>query len=230
MNLSVSIIIPVLNEEKFVGRAVETASAAGACEVIVVDGGSQDETVAVAKTLDCKLITSEPGRARQQNAGADLAKGDVLLFQHADTSLSEDSVFQIRKLLSDENVLAGGFRQQIDAQGWLFRLLEKGNARRISRRGLPFGDQGIFIRRETFFQLGGFPDVPLMEDVLLMKKVRKLAKPQLLPGPLGVSARRWRRHGVIPQTIRNHLLRAAHRCRVSPEFLARFYPRHDDSS
>lgn len=230
MNLSVSIIIPVLNEEKFVGRAVETASATGAFEVIVVDGGSRDETVAIANNLDCKLVNSEPGRARQQNAGADLAKGDVLLFQHADTLLSEDSVTQIKELLADENVLAGGFRQQIDAEGWMFRLLEKGNARRISRRGLPFGDQGIFIRRDTFVQLGGFPDVPLMEDVLLMKKVRKLAKPRLLPGPLGVSARRWRRHGVVSQTIRNHLLRAAHCCGVSEEYLARFYRRHDNSA
>jgi rSAM/selenodomain-associated transferase 2 len=173
------------------------------------------------------LIESERGRAKQQNAGANLASGEVLLFQHADTLLCQTSISQIRQLLSDTDVLAGAFWQHIDAQGWLYRLLEIGNAKRIRRHGLPFGDQGIFIRRTTFLELGGFPDVPLMEDLLLMKKVRKLAKPRLLPGPILVNARRWQRHGVVRQTLRNHMLRLAHGCGASPESLARFYRRHD---
>lgn len=225
--MNVSVVIPVLNEEELLGNAIETAWLAGAFEVIVVDGGSRDNSIPVAKSLKCKLLTSEPGRAKQQNAGAEMATGDVLLFQHADTSLGKDVVAQIKQLLSDGSILAGGFQQQIEAEGRLFRLLEKGNARRIRRNGIPFGDQGIFIRRDTFFQLGTFPDVPLMEDLILMKKVRQIAKPQILPGPICVSARRWQRHGVIAQTVRNHLLRAAHCLGASPNFLARFYRRHD---
>jgi rSAM/selenodomain-associated transferase 2 len=225
--VNISVIIPALNEASFIERAIETAWAAGAFEVIVVEGGSQDNTLALANAAKCRLLDSEPGRAKQQNAGAELAIGDVLLFQHADTWLDGTSISQIRELLSDDTIIAGGFRQQIDANGWLFRVLETGNARRISRRGLPFGDQGIFIRRDIFSQLGQFPDVPLMEDLILMKKVRRLAKPCLLPGSIYVSARRWQRHGVVRQTLRNHLLRALHHCGASPAFLTRFYRRHD---
>lgn len=225
--MNISVIIPALNEANFIERAIESAWSAGAFEVIVVEGGSQDDTLALANAAGCKLIESKPGRAKQQNAGAELAGGDILLFQHADTRFEEESIYQIRELLIDDTIIAGGFRQQIEANGWMFRVLESGNARRVSRRGLPFGDQGIFIRREVFSQLGGFPVVPLMEDLILMKKVRRIAKPRLLPGPIYVSARRWQRHGVVRQTLRNHLLRGLHRCGASPAYLARFYRRHD---
>lgn len=223
----VSVIIPTLNEADRVAHAISTAWSAGASEVVVVDGGSQDRTVAIASQARCKLLESAAGRAVQQNAGAREASGDVLLFQHADNWLGEGTVEQVKCLLADETVLAGAFRQRIEADGWQFRLLEKRNANRVSRRGLPFGDQGIFLRRETFFQLGGFPQVALMEDLILMAKVRKLSKPRLLPGPIHVDARRWQKHGVVRQTVRNATLRIARRLGASTECLARFYRRHD---
>lgn len=225
--MHVSVIIPTLNEADRVARAIDTAWSAGAAQVIVVDGGSLDGTLTIASRAPCELLESAAGRAVQQNAGARKADGDVLLFQHADNWLGEGAIEQVKELLNNQTVLAGGFQQQIEAEGWLFRLLEKRNASRIIRRGLPFGDQGIFIRRETFFQVGGFPQVALMEDLLLMNQVRQFSRPHLLPGPIHVDARRWQRYGVVRQTLRNFGLRVARSLGASPDWLARFYRRHD---
>jgi hypothetical protein len=120
----------------------------------------------------------------------------------------------------------GGFRQQIEAPQSIYRWLEWGNRLRIRWLGSAYGDQGIFVRREIYEASGGFPLVPLMEDVLLMRQLRRRYKVTLLPGPLHVSPRRWQANGPIRQTIRNWSLMTAFRCGVSPERLARFYRRH----
>ena len=225
--LRVSFIIPALNESENITRAVTTALAAGAAEVIVADGGSDDDTVKLAVDAGAKVVTATRGRAMQQNAGAKAATGDVLLFQHADNWCGQDTVQQIQAALDDEAIHGGAFRQRIEASGWMFRLLEFGNSLRVKIRRMPFGDQAIFMRREVFEQLGGFPEVPLMEDVLLMRAFRKIAKPVLLDGPHHVSPRRWQRYGVIRQTLRNWRIQLAHRLGASPDDLARSYVRHD---
>ena len=225
--LSVSVVIPALNEAEQITRAVETALAAGAAEVIVADGGSSDNTAELAAAAGATVVTSAAGRAVQQNAGAAGAKGDVLIFQHADNWCGPATVEQIRAALADCSIQGGAFRQRIEADGWLFRLLETGNALRVRIRRLPFGDQGIFMRREFFTKLGGFPEEPLMEDVLLMRAFRRGAKPVLLKGPHYVCARRWQRHGVVRQTLRNWRIQLAHWFGASPSALARSYRRHD---
>jgi len=226
---SVSIIIPAWNEAERIVAAVARAMATGALEVIVVDGGSDDGTLELAGKEPCLALSGPRGRAVQQNLGARHARGDVLLFLHADTWLEPAAVRQIVAACQDPGVVAGAFRQRIEAAGGIYRLLEWGNALRAARRGLPYGDQGIFIRRATFEALGGFPEVCLMEDLLLMKQLRRQSKPVLLPGPLHVDARRWQRHGVLRQTVRNGLLLTAARLGVHPDRLARFYPAHRDS-
>ena len=226
--LTVSFVIPALNESANISRAVETAFNAGAEEVIVADGGSSDDTVERASSAGARVVHSSPGRAVQQNAGASLATGDVLLFQHADNWCAPATVEQIRTALADEAVQGGAFRQRIEAAGILFRLLEWGNAIRVTWRRTPFGDQAIFMRRAFFNQLGGFPEVRLMEDVLLMHEFRKHCRPVLLDGPHYVCARRWQERGVVRQTLRNWRIQLAHRWGASPEELARLYPRHDD--
>lgn len=217
----------MLNEEENLGKAAASAWKAGADEVIVVDGGSDDRTIEIARQHDSKVLSCDAGRAAQQNSGASQADGEVLLFLHADNWLADSCLEQVRDALKNDQRLAGAFHQKIAASGIGFRLLERGNAARVRLLGLPYGDQAIFIRRATFEELGGFPEVRLMEDLLLMKKLRRSVRPVLLPGPLHVSARRWQQNGVVRQTMRNWSLLTAYKLGCSPDRLARFYARHD---
>lgn len=225
--MRLSVVIPALNEAANLQRAVASAWQGGGDEVLVVDGGSEDGTAALAATLECTLLAAPRGRSAQQNMGARAATGDVLLFLHADNWLaSGDIKEQIASALADPRRLHGALRQQIDARGLAYRLLERGNAARVRLLGLPYGDQAIYVRRKTFWELGGFPEVPLLEDLLLMQRLRRLAWPALVSGPVGVSPRRWQRQGVIRQTLRNWSLVSRHWLGASPESLAGEYPRH----
>jgi rSAM/selenodomain-associated transferase 2 len=224
-----SVIIPALNEAASISHAIGSSWAAGASEVIVVDGGSTDGTAAIASSLNCALIHSIPGRAVQQNTGAKLAKGDVLLFLHADNYLASKQVAeQIAAVMSVPSRLHGALTQRIDAPGLAYRLIERGNAARVRFCGLPYGDQAIFIRRATFFDQGGFPEEPILEDLMFMYRLRRLAWPVLLPGPVVVSSRRWEKHGVCHQTLRNWWLLAQYACGAKPTALAEHYRRHDE--
>lgn len=225
--MRISVVIPVINEAPIVGQAIERAWQAGADEVLVVDGGSNDGTVEIAGQSRCQFLQSETGRSPQQNAGASSATGDVLLFLHVDNWLEPGSVDQIRQALDDPKAQCGAFQQHIAARGPCYRVLEWGNALRVRWRGLAYGDQGIFVRRELFEQLGRFPDAPLMEDLIFMRQARRATWPILLTGPLHVNPRRWQQHGVIRQTIRNWLLITAYLLGVSPTRLSQFYQRHD---
>lgn len=218
-----SVIIPALNEEQRVAQAVGSAIAAGAAEVIVVDGGSRDATCARATEAGARVIASNPGRGTQLNAGASRASGETLLFLHADNAIAAAAGVQIDEALHNPAVVAGCFRQRIDASAWRYRLVEGGNAFRARWLRLPYGDQGIFVRRSIFKQVGGFPDEPLMEDVALMRRCRRLGRVCLLPGPVTISARRWQEHGLIRQTVRNWCLLTAYSAGVSPRTLVRWY-------
>ncbi|MEQ8788399.1 MAG: TIGR04283 family arsenosugar biosynthesis glycosyltransferase [Pirellulaceae bacterium] len=224
--MRVSFVIPTLNEAEQLQRAVSRAWEAGAWEVIVADGGSKDDTAEIARQLPCRLVRCpRPGRGIQQNAGAAAASGDVLLFLHADNWLAPQASQQIATALR-RGVRAGAFRQVIEAPGPLYRWLERGNAERARRLGMAYGDQGIFLTRRLFEQLGGFAPLRLMEDVDLMHRLRRRrVRLALLPGPIHVSARRWREHGVVRQTARNWLLLTAYHLGVSPDRLAEFYRR-----
>jgi rSAM/selenodomain-associated transferase 2 len=226
LKLRISVIIPALNEALNIGRAVERATALNPHEIIAADGGSDDGTADLARAAGATVIDAPRGRARQQNAAAAIATGDVLLFLHADCWLAPDSLDQIAAVFRDERILGGAFRHRIEARGVLFRLIERGDSLRVRMFKLPYGDQGIFLRRETFEQLGGFPEVRLMEDVLLMRKLRRVSRIPLLPGPLYTDARRWQRHGVIRQTLRNWSILTAERLGVAPDRLANLYAPH----
>ncbi len=222
---SVSVIIPTLNEEANVGRAIASAIEAGASEVIVVDAGSGDQTVALASSTEATVLHSERGRAVQQNAGAAAASGDVLLFLHADCELHADAVAEICRSLSADSKLVGGcFRQRIDTSGVRYRIVESGNAARVRLLKWAYGDQGIFVRSDEFREVGGFPNLRLMEDLYFMKRLKRHGRIALLSSPLKVSARRWQQRGLVTQTLRNWALIIAAHLGMSPDRLARFYP------
>ncbi len=227
--MKLSVIIPALNEAESIQQAIETSHALSPHEIIVADGGSTDETVVIAQQLDCRVIECPRGRAIQQNTGAAAATGDVLLFLHADSWLVPEGRQQIERTLLRSPLIPGGaFYHRIDADGLLFRLVEAGDALRVCSSRIAYGDQGIFLRKEVFEALGGFPNVRLMEDVRLMKSVRAWGRIALLPGPLHVSSRRWKKHGAIRQTLRNWCLLTAEQLGVHPDRLADLYRPHSN--
>jgi rSAM/selenodomain-associated transferase 2 len=226
--LRISVIIPAWNESLNIGPAVERAAALRPYEILVADGGSTDGTADLAKAAGAEVVSAPRGRAVQQNAAARRATGDVLLFLHADSWLAPEGSGQIAAALEDPRTLGGAFRHRIEAPGLVYRLIERGDSLRVRLLRLPYGDQGIFLRRETFFRLGGFPETRLMEDVLLMRRLRKVSRIPLLPGPLYTSARRWEKHGPVRQTLRNWSILTAEKLGVSPDRLADFYAPHAD--
>jgi len=224
--LKLSIIIPALNEAQNIGRCIERTRDLDPHEILVVDGGSTDATRSIATELDCRLIESQPGRGVQQNLGAERSTGDTLLFLHADCWLPPQAKFQMQHALRSPDIPGGAFCQCIEKRGVVFRCLEAGNALRVCCTRIAFGDQGIFLRRHIFDRLGQFPRTTLMEDVLLMRKLRDVGRLALLPGPLHVDARRWETHGPVRQTLRNWLLLSAEKLGIPPHQLARFYLPH----
>jgi rSAM/selenodomain-associated transferase 2 len=221
--MEISVIIPVLNEEANIGPLIAATKNLGDCEIIVVDGGSTDDTGNQASAADVRL-KSDPGRAIQQNAGARAAHEDVLLFLHADCRLQPGCLEAVQGALTDPKIVGGCFRQVIDAPGWKYRLMERGNAARVRWLGWAYGDQGIFVRKSVFDSLGGFPDLKLMEDLYFVKRLRKAGRFVTLDVPILVSARRWQKAGFLRQTIRNWTLLALAHLGVSPNRLAKFYP------
>ncbi len=224
----ISVIIPTLNEESHIGSLLESLRGVQQSdgyqhEIIIVDGGSSDKTTKLCEKADL-LIHSKPGRAIQQNVGAQKAKGDILLFLHADCKLEPGSFAAIRKLLANSENVAGCFRQHIDHPAWKYRVLEQGNAWRVRWFQSAYGDQGIFMTRTIFERIGGFPDYPFLEDLFIMKKIRKLGKVKLLQEKIVISPRRWQKTGVLKQTLINRLVVLAAHLGVSPHVLARYYP------
>ncbi len=224
--LKISVVIPVINEAPLIGDAIQSVWAAGVDQVIVVDGGSIDQTRQIASQQSCEWLESKPGRALQQNVGAAAADGDLILFLHVDTTLPGDAGSQLRNAVTGVRGY-GGFRQQIMNQRRIFRWIENGNARRVGRSGMVYGDQGLFVTRTTWQEHGPFPVEPLLEDYLLSKRLRTSLKPVLLPGPLLVNARRWEQYGALRQTVRNKLITLGYGLGVSPKRLAACYRRHD---
>lgn len=226
--MKISVIIPVVNEAHQLPGALEHAWQCGADEVIVVDGGSTDQTRQIALASDCLLATSPPGRAIQMNRGAELASGDVLVFIHADNWLAPQGGDQMRQALARNGAVPfGAFEQRIENDRRIYRWIETGNRLRVKWQGLIYGDQAFFIRRETFYELGGFPSIQLMEDFELSRRLKSLGPPLLLRGPTYVNARRWEKMGPVRQTVRNWMVAAAYRLGVSASWLAKRYRRHD---
>ncbi len=219
--MRISIIIPVLDEERRIGERLTELR--GFEDVIVVDGGSRDRTVEIARGFRGVRVESTPrGRASQMNHGARLAGGDVLLFLHADVSLPPDATTQIAAALGDPRNIAGAFRTwHIAEDGRSAPWLHLADLR--SRyTGLPYGDQALFVRRDAFWKAGGFPDQPLMEDLELSRRLRRLGRIATVPASVRVSGRRFLAHP-IRDTLLVNSFPLLYRLGVSPTALARLY-------
>lgn len=222
-NLSVSVIIPTLNEQSCLAQTLERVAMDRPAEIIVADGGSTDETRQIAARW-ARVLTVPRGRAIQQNRAAATATGDVLLFLHADCWPEAGWHEQVVRAI-ERGCVAGCFQMRVRGNGLCYRLIERGGDLRARWLGMPYGDQGIFLRRQLFFQFGGFPRVSFMEDLLFMQSVRRVGRVRQIRHPIHVSARRWERTGIIRQTLRNWILTSlAIGAGIHPDRLARFYP------
>jgi rSAM/selenodomain-associated transferase 2 len=221
-SVQISVIIPTLNEAANIEAALQSTRDAGDVQTIVVDGGSSDDTLARSAAADIVLSVA-PGRGGPQTAGAAVATGEILLFLHADCRLEPGCLEAARAVCAAPDCVGGCFRQHVNAKGWRYRALEWGNALRVRCLRLAYGDQGIFVKADVFHRLGGFPPLKFMEDLFLMKRLRREGRFVLLDRRIHVSARRWQQRGVVRQTVTNWALVVLAQCGVAPERLVTFY-------
>jgi rSAM/selenodomain-associated transferase 2 len=221
--VAISIVIPTLDEADNIERCLRSCSAeTTGAEIIVVDGGSSDETVQIARRCGARVLEIPGGRARQMNAGAEAATGGILLFLHADSVLPHGYSPLVREALGRGAAL-GAFRLALDSPGIGLRIMETGTRFRSRILRMPYGDQGLFLTAETFREAGGFPDLPVMEDYEFVRRCRRIGKLTLVDAPVTTSARRWLKKGPWKTWWINQGMVLGYRLGVDPSRLARWY-------
>ena len=223
----ISIIIPVLNEAAIIKQTLselQQHSGSEISEIIVVDGGSQDNTVAIAQQTVAKvMVVTGQGRAGQMNAGAKIAQGEILLFLHVDTQLPPNFIKLIRETLKQPKIVAGAFELAIEGSDRSLRWIEMLVKMRSHLFSLPYGDQAIFISKQTFVQSGGFAEIPIMEDFEFIKRIQQNGKIAIAPAAVTTSGRRWQNLGVWQTTLINQFIIAGYYLGISPQKLGDFY-------
>ncbi|MCW8987051.1 MAG: TIGR04283 family arsenosugar biosynthesis glycosyltransferase [Gammaproteobacteria bacterium] len=221
----VSIIIPALNEESSIKNLLQQlqVSRQQGHEVIVVDGGSEDQTIAVSTLLADKVIQSDPGRAVQMNKGAVQASGDILWFLHADSVISENAIKNIQFNLNEQNKDWGRFNIKLSGLHYMFRIIEKMINFRSCLSSIATGDQGIFIKRKIFDDVGGYSNIPLMEDIDISKKLRAQSRSVCIKETLTTSSRRWEKNGILSTILLMWRLRFLYWLGISADKLASQY-------
>lgn len=220
-----SVIIPALNEAGRLETVLAAVLRERPFEVIVVDGGSRDETLAIATQAGAAVICAPPGRAGQMNAGARQASGDALLFLHADTVPPTGFVREIEPMLERPNVVAGAFRLGINSNRPVFRWIERAVMWRSRHWQRPYGDQGLFMWRSVFEKIGGYAPIPIMEDVELVRRLRRAGRIGIVDRAVSTSARRWEATGPIRATVVNMISAGAYRLGVPAIHIYRFRQR-----
>jgi len=223
----ISVIIPVFHEQAVINETLESLLAGrfeGAWEIIVVDGDSERTTLKALRDDRVLKAVSEKGRGKQMNQGALLAGGEIVLFLHADTEIPPDGLARICSAMRQSRYVGGSFDLGIRSHKRRFRLVERVASLRSRITRIPYGDQAIFLRREYFLSIGGFSDIPVMEDVELMRRIKHSGgKICILDERALTSARRWEQEGVLYCTLRNWILVGLYLLGVSPDRLARYY-------
>lgn len=222
---SISIIIPVLDDARELEGLLQLlAGFEGIGEICVADGGSRDGSRAVAERLGVDWVEAPAGRGVQMNTGAEQVSGEVLWFLHADCRPRPESIGAIREAMSEDRWIMGAFRFALREPRWFRFPLELLVNLRTRIFQLPYGDQGMFCRRKTFKALGGYRPIPVLEDVDLVRRARRMGGGAFVPLPLGVSPRRWDEEGVFRRTLLNAWMVIRHLMGADPSALARYYP------
>ena len=223
----ISVIVPVYREEEIINAFVRRLTKIfppDRHEIIIIDGDPGQITMSALHVPGISGFTSGSGRGKQMNAGAAKARGSILLFLHADTTLPKNAPELIQTELRNQELVGGAFSLGIESCRWSLKLVEAAANLRTAVTRVPYGDQAIFIRKEKFFENKGFKDTPIMEDLELMTRLKKMReKIVILPDKAMTSARRWEREGVVRGTLRNWLIRILYHLGVSPQILYRMY-------
>ena len=218
-----SVIIPTLNEAENLPQTLEAVGELNDhLEIIVVDGGSSDSTVAIAKSHGCHTFVAKRGRANQLNAGAAVASGDQLMFLHADTSLPPGYENEVKRILNTD-ALCGAFPLKLEGTGFGLRVVEAGVKLRCKYLDLPYGDQAIFLRAADFFKFGGFKPMVIMEDYEFVARIRSVGRIQMASLPVKTSVRRWKRKGIFRTTVLNQICIVAYKLGFSDKSIAKLY-------
>ena len=216
-------LVPLLNEADGLPRLLQSLKACAPDELVLVDGGSSDGTAQLLQESGLRWLSSKPGRAVQMNAGAELCESDILLFLHADTDISSDGVEFLRGLARTPGMVGGRFDVRLSGQHAALRVIEcLINLRsRLSR--ISTGDQAMFVRRDVFEAMGGFSDIPLMEDIEFSRRLKRRGKIACLRQKVSTSSRRWDQHGMVRTVLLMWRLRLLYWLGVSPAKLATMY-------
>jgi rSAM/selenodomain-associated transferase 2/rSAM/selenodomain-associated transferase 1 len=217
-----SVIIPTLNEANYIEETIERALDEDV-EIIVVDGGSRDDTIRKATDLGVRVEASPPGRAKQQNHGAAVTRGGVLLFLHADTWLPKGYVSRVFETLLDSKTAVGAFRFKTDTDHWMMKAVDLMTNLRARTLKMPYGDQALFMRKAMFESVGGFPDVPIVEDLFLVRRLAKEGCVRIVTAPVITSARRWQTLGVVRTSLINVVIATAVTLGFSPRRFVSLY-------
>jgi len=227
MNCSFSVIIPVLHESSTMNRTIDhikNIRSGFHVEIIIIDGDPEGSTIHSITDETVNKFISQKGRGKQMNTGASRAKGDILLFLHADTRLPENAFAFIADVMDQKEYAGGAFELGIKSDRRVFRLIEKFVALRTHLTRIPYGDQAIFIKKEIFIRVNGFKEIPIMEDVDLMRRMRKKGyKIYIIPENIKTSPRRWEREGILYCTLRNWIIMILYLFGAKPEKLAKYY-------
>ncbi len=219
-----SIIIPVLNEASTLPLTLSSFKTGENEEIIIIDGGSTDNTVEVARRHADKVLITKKGRGTQLRNGAELATGDLLFFLHADCIPPDNAFRLIRSTLSDIKVSAGCFDLAIDSLNPLYRLIECGANLRSHITGIPYGDQGLFIKKEVYEKIGGFSEMTIMEDIEIAQRLKKHGKIVFVNKKIKASPRRWEKEGILYTTIRDWIIALLFSIfRAPPDKLLKYY-------
>lgn len=223
--MTISVIVPALNEALILPSTLARLNHPAFTEVIVVDGGSQDGTLAAAALAapTARILTAPAGRARQMNVGAIAAKGHVLLFLHADTLLPPTAADDITAALADPLVVGGRFDARLNPDRGLLWMVGRMMSWRSRVTGIATGDQALFVRRRVFEELGGFPEIPLMEDVAFSRRLKRAGQIANLRSCVMTSGRRWEQHGAVRTIFLMWKLRLLYFLGANPDRLKRLY-------